>query len=324
MAKTTFTSACMGKPRGHRRIVHPVDNVQKQHSRRLRRLDPLLPDSVPLSEAGPEDVQLEVPGGRGLARTVHADPTTLDGTWNPAERHLLVARIGEDEPAAAMDSLLSHWSRTVHARAREADSATVLTWPSRDVTLTPTFLAHGLAPRLVLAIRLAGRDSPRGATNVVVRRATEADVDAAVAMELALVRWNQVLGQMTERPNTTELIRAKHTADSRPWSWLAEVDGVPVGLLSVLNPDHTPWASGLSSAGTAAYLSDLMVLPGWQGAGAGTALVRHVHGELDRAGINATLLHYLGMNPLAGPFWHRCGYRPLHTNWEVRPAAHLR
>jgi len=60
------------------------------------------------------------------------------------------------------------------------------------------------------------------------------------------------------------------------------------------------------------------------GAGAGTALVRHVHREPDRAGFNATLLHYLGMSPLAGPFWHRCGYRPLTTNWEVRPASQLR
>jgi GNAT superfamily N-acetyltransferase len=255
---------------------------------------------------------------------VRADPTTLDGTWNPAERHALIARIGEDDPAAVMDTLLSRWSKTVHAQAGDAESAAELTWPSRDVVLTPTFLAHGLAPRVVLAIRLAGRDSPDGATDVVVRRATEADVDAVVAMELELVRWNQTLGQMTERPNTPELIRAKHTADSRPWSWLAEVDGMPVGLLCVLNPDHAPWASGLSSAGSAAYLSELMVLPGQRGAGAGTALVQQVHREMDSAGFNAVLLHYLGMNPLAGPFWHRCGYRPLQTIWEVRPASHLR
>jgi GNAT superfamily N-acetyltransferase len=177
---------------------------------------------------------------------------------------------------------------------------------------------------MVLAIRLAGRDSPDGAGDVVVRRATGADLDTVVGLELALVRWNQLLGQMAERPNTAELIRAKHTADSRPWSWLAEVDGVPVGLLNVLDPEHAAWASGLSSAGNAVYLSDLMVLPDRRGAGAGTALVQRVHRELDRAGFAAVVLHYLGMNPLAGPFWHRCGYRPLHTSWEVRPAQRLR
>ena len=72
------------------------------------------------------------------------------------------------------------------------------------------------------------------------------------------------------------------------------------------------------------YLSDLIVLPGHRGTGAGAALVRQAHRELDRAGFSAVLLHYLGMNPLAAPFWHRCGYRPLLTSWEVRPASHLR
>lgn len=301
-----------------------MGNLQEQHGKRLSRLDPLLPDSVPFPEAGPQDERLEVAGGSGLARLIRADPTTLDGTWNPPERHVLIAHVGEDEPATVMDTLLSRWSKIVHARAGEPESAAVLTWPSRDVALTPTFLAHGLAPGSVLAIRLAGRGSPDGATHVVVRRATEADVDTVVAMELELVRWNQMLGQMTERPNTPELILAKHTADSHPWSWLAEVDGVSIGSLSVLDPDRASWASGLSSAGSAVYLSDLMVLPGRRGAGAGAALVQHVHRELDHAGFNATLLHYLGMNPLAVPFWHRCGYRPLNTDWEVRPASHLR
>jgi len=118
-----------------------------------------------------------------------------------------------------MAALLSGWAQTVRLRAGGAESAALVTWPSRDVALTPTFLAYGLAPRMVLAIRLAGRDSPDGAGDVVVRRATGADLDTVVGLELALVRWNQLLGQMAERPNTAELIRAKHTADSRPWSF---------------------------------------------------------------------------------------------------------
>src|SRR5690242_147213 len=98
-----------------------MDDPQERHSERLRRLDPLLAGSPPLPEAGPDDVRLEIPGGVGLARLVRADPTTLDGTWNPAERHLLIARIGADEPAAAMDALLSRWSQTVRARAGGAE-----------------------------------------------------------------------------------------------------------------------------------------------------------------------------------------------------------
>ena len=43
--------------------------------------------------------------------------------------------------------------------------------------------------------------------------------------------------------------------------------------------------------------------------------MRHVHAELDAEGIAAILLHYAAVNPLSGPFWSRCGYRPLFTNW---------
>jgi GNAT superfamily N-acetyltransferase len=300
-----------------------MTDLQEQHGSRLRRLDALLPVSAALVP-GPADVRLDVPGGTGVARVVRPDPATLQATWHPAQRHVLTARIGTDDPVAAMDALLSAWSETVRRTAEAAESSAVLTWPARDVELIPVLLAHGLSPRDVQAIRLAGRDCPDGAGGVAVRRAGEADVDTLVALELQLVRWNQTLGQMNERPNTADLIRAKHTADDRPWSWLAEVDGTPVGSLSVLDPDQARWASGLTSAGRAVYLSDMMVIPGRRGAGAGTALVRHVHAELDRAGYDAVILDYLGMNPLSVPFWHRCGYRPLQTVWEVRPATHLR
>jgi hypothetical protein len=55
----------------------------------------------------------------------------------------------------------------------------------------------------------------------------------------------------------------------------------------------------------------------------GAALVRRGHGDLDAAGVDVTLLHYAGLNPLSGPFWHRCGYRPLWTGWQARPASRL-
>src|SRR5262249_6011574 len=100
--------------------------MHEQHGKRLSGLDSLLPVVVPLPETGRKDVELEVPGGQGRARLVRADPATLDGTWNPAERHMLIARIGEQEPAASMDALLAQWSTVVHDRAGEAESAAVL------------------------------------------------------------------------------------------------------------------------------------------------------------------------------------------------------
>jgi hypothetical protein len=52
----------------------------------------------------------------------------------------------------------------------------------------------------------------------------------------------------------------------------------------------------------------------------GSALIGHLHAALDEAGTAATLLHYSGLNPLSAPFWHRCGYRPLSTRWQLSPA----
>jgi hypothetical protein len=49
-----------------------------------------------------------------------------------------------------------------------------------------------------------------------------------------------------------------------------------------------------------------------------------VHQELRTGGATGTYLYYNPTNPLASVFWHRQGYRPLWTTWEVRPAAALR
>lgn len=148
-----------------------------------------------------------------------------------------------------MDTLLSRWASLVPSRVVASDSAASISWPSRDAALVPVFLAHGLAPQSVLAIRRPGHSSRSGGSGVLA-----------------------------------------------------------------------PWTSHLSSA----YLADPFVLPEFRGTGAGGSLVRHVHEELDAAGFDAILLHYLGMNALSDPFWHRCGYRPLTATWEVRPATHLR
>lgn len=39
-------------------------------------------------------------------------------------------------------------------------------------------------------------------------------------------------------------------------------------------------------------------------------------GTVETAGTGVViLLHHLAVNPLSGPLWSRCGYRPLFTNW---------
>ena len=73
-----------------------------------------------------------------------------------------------------------------------------------------------------------------------------------------------------------------------------------------------------------AYLGVMSVQPGRRSGGIGSALAAQLHRAADEAGIKTTVLHYAAMNPLSGPFWHRCGYRPLWTTWETRPHGTLR
>jgi GNAT superfamily N-acetyltransferase len=73
-----------------------------------------------------------------------------------------------------------------------------------------------------------------------------------------------------------------------------------------------------------AYVSCMVVRAAHRGSGVGGALVRRANAALAEAGVMATLLHYSGLNPLSPPFWHRCGFRPLWTTWELRPASRLR
>ena len=80
----------------------------------------------------------------------------------------------------------------------------------------------------------------------------------------------------------------------------------------------------MTSLAPAAYLQTMFVDQQERGTGIGAMLARHLHAQLDAAGVAVTLLHHSQVNPLSAPFWYRMGYRPLWTNWEARPASALR
>jgi GNAT superfamily N-acetyltransferase len=67
----------------------------------------------------------------------------------------------------------------------------------------------------------------------------------------------------------------------------------------------------------------MSVRPDERGAGVGTGLAAELHRQLDAADVAVTLPHHGLLNPLSAPFWNRMGYRPLWTNWEIRPARAL-
>jgi GNAT superfamily N-acetyltransferase len=161
------------------------------------------------------------------------------------------------------------------------------------------------------------------APELTIRYATKADLAACVALNMEVVRYDTQFGVITERPSTEAGLR-RNTAEmldrDRPCVWLAEVAARPVGIVTVDLPPHSDWIAGRTSAAPVAYLGLGGVRADLRGSGVGSALVAHVHRELDEAGVAATLLHYALPNPRSAPFWSMQGYRPLWTSWYRRPA----
>lgn len=301
----------------------PVDAILDTHNRRLGALDPLLPPAAPLPAAEPDDVPIECPGGSGLARLLRVDLDSFAATWSMAEEHRLVVRVADPD---AMADLLALWEVTVRDRATgDHDSEATLSWPSRDAAMVRVFLAHGMVPQVMIAVRPAGRTVPPEAAvpDVEVRPLRAGDVDAATRLWLEEVEWDQQFGGPVSRASTEPNLRsrlAEAAATDDPWSWVAERSGRLIGLVVVSPPAAAGWVSPLVAAEPAAYVDNLLVASGHRGSGVGMAMMRHVQAVLERSGAAATLLHYAALNPLSGPFWHRWGYRPLWTGWVRRPA----
>lgn len=306
-----------------------IDVLVAAHEARLRDLDPLLPHRHPPPPSSSGKTPILVDGGVGYAYQIRVQADTLAADWSPLDEHQLVARIGGPDPVAAMKALLAGWAEAVHATAgpEDHDSAATLGWPSRDTAMTPLFLDRGLVPLRVMAARPAGRPSPEPATPAVIRPITEEDLDDVVGLHVEQTRWATQFGGSYIRATAAEVARRQYAGvleRDQPWTWVAEDDGRPVGMISVTPPELAGWVAGLSSAAVPAYVGTTVVRASRRADGVGTALVAHAHAALDRAGVDLALLHYAPLNPLSAPFWHRCGYRPLWNWWAISPASRLR
>jgi GNAT superfamily N-acetyltransferase len=305
-------------------------------SRRWQAIDPLLP-AIPGWAPGC-GVGLAVDGpDRGLVAAGScshwaAEPGSLDLIEGAARRFLLTPYITGSGVLAALDALLSRW-RDHLAGVPEAageDTAAVICWPSRDVAGVRALVAHGLTPLGVIAARSAsGRpavaaDCPPG---VRIRRANSADLDVVTRMAMEVIWFDAHFGGVIERPGTANALRAElagQLGQPDPWTWLAERDGDPVGLLIAERPEAAGWIAARTCASPVAYLLALFVAPAERGAGVGAALAQQLHRAAAAASVSVLLLQYEQVNPLAVPFWGRQGYRPLWTTWEARPARMLR
>ncbi|GGP57664.1 GNAT family N-acetyltransferase [Saccharothrix coeruleofusca] len=236
-------------------------------------------------------------------------PDELNATWGALRVHSLTWH-----PDADLDDLLRRWPLS---GADDPDTAAVVVVPSRAADAPRTLRAHGFAPSVVIAARRAGR-GPARPSEVAVRELTGADVDVVTELNLEVVRYDSRFGMVTERPSSAARLRERVASlleRDRPCAWVAHRGGDVLGALYLDWPGHSDWIADRTSLAPAAYIPMLGVRSEARGTGVGSALVRHVHGLLDGAGVAVTLLHHAPLNPLSTPFWYSHGYRPLWTTW---------
>jgi GNAT superfamily N-acetyltransferase len=315
--------------------------VRARAARRLADIDPLLPESDALPPgcgalfAAEGTEGSDHPAAIASCERWQGEPGSIDLAWGAARRFRLIPAIAGPDVSTALDSLIRQWGEHL-AKAHDTggdDTAAAISWPSRDVEGIRVLLRHGLAPRSVVAARTARLDRDQQVTSgprsagIVIRRAGPDDIDAVASMGIALVRYDDYFGSVIERPETEDALRKDSVdllAAPEPWSWLAERDGVPVGMLEGLRPEAATWIAPMTRLAPVAYLQQGFVLPAERGSGIGAMLTATFHAELRRAGVAVALLHYSQVNPLSTPFWSQQEYRPLWTTWEARPARTLR
>jgi GNAT superfamily N-acetyltransferase len=320
-----------------------IETLTAEVASRWQAIDPLLPmpsGAMPSGtelSCGAEFLVTDLRGrliADGSCEHWHGAAGSLDLAWGAAHQFRLTARVAGSDAGSSLDQLLALWGDhlSVVPGTDDADTSAVVTWPSRDTFGVQALLRHGFAPLLVIAARHAGgqlaeRTPDLSDQGIQLRRAGLADIDAVASLGLEAIQFDAHFCSVTERPDTAAALRqecAGLLAGPRPWTWLAERDGTPVGMLIAEPPTAADWIAPLAAAAPAAYLLLAGVQPAERGRGVGAALAAWLHDEVAAAGVQVTLLHYAQVNPLSAPFWSQQGYRPLWTVWEARPARMVR
>ncbi|MGH3516151.1 MAG: GNAT family N-acetyltransferase [Haloechinothrix sp.] len=296
-------------------------------------LDPLLP---PVSQLPAGEVIIaSLRDGRqvhgSVYRAVHG-PDSVESLWQPRVVWEFTPLLG-DTGRAGMDAALAAFRSWIDrevpsSEVTDPDTAAQVRWPSRDVAVAPALRAHGFVPMTTFAVRERQSGTTAARTDVVVRRATTADLDDLVALELAELRYSVDVIGGTARENAEHLLfRPLQRALMFGGRVLvAELAGVAVGVASCGWSSPVPGSSieGLLPDGRWGYVGTLSVTPAARGSGIGRALMAEAHRELTVDGVRGTYLYYDIANPLSSVFWPRQGYRPLWTKWTAKPAATFR
>jgi GNAT superfamily N-acetyltransferase len=296
-----------------------AEDLHAAQTARWRAVDPLLPAPPP-----PQPDPLTVPGGAGWVRRVVLDPDADTATWTALRNHALTAHVAGPDPAAALGALIDRWERLGLGPPDDDESVAEVVWPSRDVEPVLALARHGFAPAVAVAIGRTGRAVPASVPGLRIRPVGGADVAVAAAFGLEIVRYDGQFGALGERESTAARLTesfAEASLREQPATWLAVLDGRPVGMVAIDPPSYATGTRSLCNALAVGYLGSMFVDPSVRGSGVGWALHAHADAALLAAGAELTLLHHAVPNPRSTPFWYRQGYRPLWTHWQRRPAV---
>jgi GNAT superfamily N-acetyltransferase len=296
------------------------------HRARFAAVDALLPPAAPPAEG--ERLDAATADGTqvtGVLQRQRLAPGDVPMLWSAADTWQLFPYFGATGTEGA-DLLLRALKSRLAGEATGADSACVVVWPSRDAEAIRAFLDHGLVPLSAVGVRTA--PPPAAEPDVTIRRAGPGDFAAALDLAAATFDYTGLVAA-PRRDNTAELLAPSLRAaldSEEPPVWLAEAGGRIRAFAHCAWIDAEPGteAGEQLPAGRWGYVNNVVTAPGERGGGFGRALMAHVHRELHLGGATRTYLYYNPTNPLASVFWHRQGYRPLWTTWEVRPASALR
>jgi GNAT superfamily N-acetyltransferase len=156
--------------------------------------------------------------------------------------------------------------------------------------------------------------SPIERSAVVVRRATQDDIEGIVAVYLASARHHAALEAGRYRVPAEASVRARFTrmledADEEDLHLVAEADGRVVGTLDAFRrPDGAPGSMRIPARTAEVGIG---VLEAWRGRGVGTLLLEAADAWAWAERLDSLLLEVAHENDGAERLYTRVGYRPV-------------
>lgn len=282
-------------------------HLARAQADRWAALDPLLPTTADVPE-GDVLVATLRDGSRVAAvlRLATAGPAP-PGVWE------LVPLLG-DHGTEGMDAVLRACRAHLDQARPVPGAACAVVWPSRDAGGIRALLDHGLVPVCALAVRKEPGPDAAGSADVLVRPA--GPDDAAVR---ALLRTEGTCSPCHDCGQNFPL--PEGGGSSR--AWLAERSGRVVAVATGGWTEVTEPGAALPP-GRWGGVGCVAVAPAARAHGVGRALLAAVHADYARDSVTGSFVCHDPLDPVSPVFWHRQGYRPLWTRWEVRPASRLR